>query len=249
MIRVFRVDASTTPATIVFDVPHPRTGQPYAIDFAASGLFSGVDLHGASTWQGACTAPNVLLFGGRETPRCSSPVATLLGSADIDVSHGSNTRTVRVDGETGRVWFPRMIRERSGRQRGFGHLETVLATFFVAVLLVPALDGLQLGLLGADVHAEGVEAHYHVVGHFETVLAEPFDDLLAAATAAGGPATPTLYSDPAGTPRQRLVFLAPADIDNADGDDDLLTGAETDALWVRIELAESPLAFDTVTVR
>ena len=133
------------------------------------------------------------------------------------------------------------------RSAGFSYAEVLLATMLIAIALVPALDGLSVGLKGGEVQQAAVEEHYHVFGRLEEVLAEPFGSLDAAALAAGDETTPSSYSDPPATPRRRLVFLARYDGDDADGDADPFTGGDPGLLWVRVELENSARFIQSLT--
>lgn len=135
------------------------------------------------------------------------------------------------------------------RQAGLSYVEVLVATVLVAVSIAPALTALNTGLSASATHESHVADHYHLTAKIEEVLAQPFGDLDAAASAAGDPSVPTSYSDPAGADRRRLVFLSRYDGDNADGDDDPFTGADEGLLWLRVEIEETAHAFETLTGR
>ena len=132
---------------------------------------------------------------------------------------------------------------------GFSYIEVLAATVLLAIALVPALEALQVGMHGADVHREATEEHYHVAGKMEEVLAEPFDQLVAAAAAAGAPTVPTSYSEAPATFRRRLVYLSKYDGDDADADNDPFTGVDDDLVWVRVEIENTAQALETLSVR
>lgn len=153
----------------------------------------------------------------------------------------------------------RGIARRAGRgarlrlprfQAGLSYVEVLVATLLIMVALAPALEALAPGVAGAGIHASRAEDHYAVAGRLEQLLGETYTDLDAAALAAGSAATPTSYSEsvvlPGGRRVTRNVFLARYDSDNADGDDDPFTGAESDLLWVRVVIAESGVALETL---
>ena len=116
----------------------------------------------------------------------------------------------------------------------------------LAVLLVPAIGALHTGLSGSGIHADIGRDHYRLVSRLETVLAESFTDLEAAAA---GPATPSSYSDPAGPPDRLLVYIAAFDADNADVDNDPFTGTDSDVLWIRVVVEGSVMGLGTLTAR
>lgn len=124
-----------------------------------------------------------------------------------------------------------------------------MAVALLAVALVPALDALHPGLVAVAVHSNLAREHYHLTGKMETVLAEPFDALEDAATAAGSPAVATTYSDAPAAPERRLVFLSRYDGDDADADADPFTGTDADLIWVRVQLEGTSQVFETLRHR
>lgn len=134
------------------------------------------------------------------------------------------------------------------RQRGFSYVEVLVATTLIAVALVPMLDALRPGLQGAQIHAQHADVHFTLRGKLEQVLAESFDDLDAAALAAGAATTPTAYSDTAATVPHE-VFLWHWDVDDADNDNDRLTGGEADLLWVRVATTDGQTELQTLVTR
>ncbi|MBT8122841.1 MAG: hypothetical protein KJO10_09925 [Gammaproteobacteria bacterium] len=126
---------------------------------------------------------------------------------------------------------------------GIAYIEVLVAIVLIVVALVPAMEALRPGVVGAAIHENRLADHYQLAGRMETLLAEPFTDLAAAAAAAGNETTPTTYSDtvthPDGRQITRNVFLSRYDADNADADNDPFTGTEDDLLWIRVEIAGS----------
>lgn len=121
-----------------------------------------------------------------------------------------------------------------------------MAAALIAIALVPATEALRGGLDAADVaHGERVRAD-RLRDRLETTLAAPYGTLAAAAA---GPSTPSTLSDPAGSTDRILVYLAPYDGDDADGDGDAMTGGDDGLLWVRVTIDGTALAFETVTAR
>ncbi len=137
------------------------------------------------------------------------------------------------------------------KQAGFSYVEVLIATVLIAVSLVPALDALQAGLKGSEVQAEYIEGHFYLTGKMETVLAEPFSVLAAAATPEGNPVNPSTYSDSLTTPQGRTitrqVFLRPYDGDNADADNDPFTGTDPGLLWVQVAIDGTAYAIESLT--
>ncbi len=131
------------------------------------------------------------------------------------------------------------------KQAGFSYMEVLVATALIALTLVPMLDSLKPALQGSQIHRERAEIHAVLKGKLEAVLAEDFHDLDAEATAAGSPTTHTVYSD-AGASVPHEVFIWRWDADNADGDDDGLTGGEDDLLWVRVATTDGATDLQTL---
>ena len=134
------------------------------------------------------------------------------------------------------------------RQTGLSYIEVLVATLLIAVALVPMMEALGPGLQGSQIHRERAEVHYALAGKLEEVLAQPFDDLDAAATAAGDYKIATSYSDlGAGIPHE--VFIWRWDVDDADNDGDEFTGGEDDILWVRVATVDSLTDLQTLISR
>ncbi|MCP4407745.1 MAG: type II secretion system protein [Gammaproteobacteria bacterium] len=142
-----------------------------------------------------------------------------------------------------------VAQQRWTGHRGFSYIEVLVATVLIAIALVPAMEALQPGLQGSGLLKTHAESHLALVGKLEEVLAEPFDDLDAAATAAGVHTNSTSYSDAPGPPIQRNVFLWRYDVDNADADGDEFTGGEEDLLWVRVALVDDSQILETLISR
>jgi hypothetical protein len=146
------------------------------------------------------------------------------------------------------------------RQSGLTYIEVLIAAVLLAVVLVPAIEALHTGMLGAEVHATTASDHYGALSRMEEVLAEPHSLLVGVAGAAGDYTTPTSYSDPPGTALRRLVFIGLYDADNLDGDGNPFTVPDPNLdgdndpytgyvglLWLRVEVEGSVTAFETLT--
>ena len=133
-------------------------------------------------------------------------------------------------------------------QTGLSYVEVLVATLLIAVALVPMTEALQPGLQGAQIHQDRAGLHYALAGKLEEVLAQPFYDLDAAASAAGDYKIATSYSD-TGAAIPHEVFIWRWDVDNADADDDEFTGGEDDILWVRVAAVDEPIELQTLISR
>ena len=130
-------------------------------------------------------------------------------------------------------------------QSGLSYIEVMVATLLIAVALVPMMEALGPGIQAAALHRQQAEVHYVLAGKLETVLAEPFADLDAAATAAGAYTAATTYSDlVAVVPHQ--VFIWRYDADDADADSNVFTGGEEDLLWVQVQTQAGNHRFETL---
>jgi hypothetical protein len=112
----------------------------------------------------------------------------------------------------------------------------LVAMVLIAIALVPATDALQVAMLGSGQHETTAVQHYRAYGRLEELMTEGF------ATTA-----PSSYSDALGTPNRRLVFLSPYDADNADADNDrFTTGVDPGIVWLRVEIEDSPIGFESL---
>jgi prepilin-type N-terminal cleavage/methylation domain-containing protein len=133
-------------------------------------------------------------------------------------------------------------------QHGMTYVEVLVAMVLVALMLVPAMEALMPGIQGAALHKQRAEQHYVLQGKLEMVLAETFDSLDAAATAAGAHTNPTSYSDLASAVPHN-VYIWRYDVDDADGDNAVYTGGEDDLLWVNVSTPDFQKSLQTLVSR
>ncbi|MGB5353601.1 MAG: type II secretion system protein [Woeseia sp.] len=132
------------------------------------------------------------------------------------------------------------------RQTGLTLVEVLIAVSLLAVLMVPAMQALRNGFLGADIERQQTSDHHRLVARLEEVLAEPFGMLNAAAA---GPTTASSYSDPPATPAGVQVYIAAYDADNADADDDPFTGTDDGVLRINVRIAGGTQSLATLRSR
>ena len=145
-------------------------------------------------------------------------------------------------------------------QSGLTYIEVMIAAVLIVLALLPATDALYTGMRGSDVYESTSSQHFAALALMEDVLAEPFSTLTTAAGVAGNQSTPSSYSDLAGTPDRRLVFVARYDADNTDGDGDVFTVPDPNLdgdnnpytgyaglLWVRVEVEGSVTILESLT--
>lgn len=132
------------------------------------------------------------------------------------------------------------------RVGGFSYIEVLVAVAILTVALVPAMDALRSGVVGAGVHTSRTELHYRITGKLEELLAEPFGALDGEAQSINDPGVASdLYSDAAATPNRRLVFLSRYDGDDLDpSDGDPFTGVDEGLIWLRVEIENTHLALE-----
>lgn len=134
------------------------------------------------------------------------------------------------------------------RQSGISYIEVIVATLLITIALVPMMDALGPGFQGSQIHRDRAEVNFALAGKLEAVLAEPFDELDAAAAAAGDFKVATTYSD-VGARVPHEVFIWRWDVDDADADDDGFTGGEDDILWVRVATVDGLTELQTLISR
>lgn len=177
-----------------------------------------------------------------------------LQQASVQMMHRSNAGcAVRTTGNAGSTRHAAVVRGTGttlARMDGFSYVEVLIAVVLIVIALVPALDALIPGVAGSGIHETIAEDHYQLTGRLEQVLVEPYGQLNSAANAAGGPTTPTTYSDiytyANGRQINRDVFIARYDADNADADDDPFTGADDGLLWVRVAIAGTGMSIESL---
>ncbi len=150
-------------------------------------------------------------------------------------------------------------RQTPDKQHGFSYLEVLIATFILAIAIVPAMEAIQSGIQGATVHESLARKHYALIKCMEEVKVKSYLDLLNAAQTAGNATTASSSFDAAcKQTEQVLVFLALYDADadpftfvdpDNDGDANVFTGDTSNLLWLRVELENSALVLETLISR
>lgn len=131
---------------------------------------------------------------------------------------------------------------------GFSYTEVLVATFLIAIVLVPAIEALHSGIQGSTIHYNHAEQHYRLQEKMEEILARPFSELEQAADLAGASTViVNSYSDAAGSNDRRLVYIARYDGDNADADNDPFTDVDNGLLWLRVQIEGGADAIDTLS--
>jgi len=132
-------------------------------------------------------------------------------------------------------------------QAGISYTEAMVAAFLAAVLLLPALQGLQLGVMGSGVYIQKNQEYQYLQEKMEEVLHTSFAVL---ENAQAGQNMATTLSDVVqydnGTSVNRQVFITAYDVDNQDGDNNVFSGGDSGVLWIKVELEGGVVALETL---
>ncbi|MEM7219656.1 MAG: type II secretion system protein [Pseudomonadota bacterium] len=82
-------------------VAHPITKRDYRV--ALSDLDEAVQLSASASFQGTCLNITELLFDQQGRVRCAGQTDVLLNTASLQINLSPHSRTLTLDGETGRV--------------------------------------------------------------------------------------------------------------------------------------------------
>ena len=130
---------------------------------------------------------------------------------------------------------------------GYAYVEVPIAALLVALALTPAADALRTVALNAHLQRDIVRESYRAMGTMETVLAESWGSLRSEAASTGG-ITESSYSEPMGTEHRHIVMVSPYDVDNADADDNPLTGVDDGIVWVSVSVENLGVNFQSIVV-
>lgn len=102
-VRVFTPDTAATPWTATYDVLHPLTRSAYDVAIDSHPFARADQLTAAAAFGGACVRPELVYFDALGIPRCIEPETVRLERLDLVFELGGQTRTVTLEGVTGRV--------------------------------------------------------------------------------------------------------------------------------------------------
>ncbi len=102
-IRVFRVDASASPWTWIWDVYHPIDKSLHDYTFPAELTGSAPPVVQTPVYRGTCKRPGAVYFDKDGSPWCLEPETVLLESYRLDFVTNSANSAITLDGITGRV--------------------------------------------------------------------------------------------------------------------------------------------------
>jgi len=138
---------------------------------------------------------------------------------------------------------------RRNRSQGFTYVEVIVAIIVLSIALIPAIGAIRESIAVSREQGTLVTNSYSVFSKMEYVLVQPYETLAAAAVAAGNATSPASFSDPAGVPGRRIVYLASYDGDNDDSDNNPFTGGDPGLLWVKVQIEGEVLAMESLVSR
>jgi Tfp pilus assembly protein PilV len=130
--------------------------------------------------------------------------------------------------------------------RGFSYIEVLLSVVLLGVLLVPAMEALQTGIMGTQA-ATLTQRHLYLRDKMEGVLARPFYELYALTYQSGGNTTAinASLSDAVGATHRRNVVVYRYNPASA-----ALSGNDTGVLAVSVFYEDQPaMALNTLVGR
>lgn len=135
------------------------------------------------------------------------------------------------------------IKPTSRRQNGISYIEVLVASAIIAVSLVPAMEALNASMNSSRMSETVQRQNFLLLDKYEEVLSQSFDALdTEALSLANNTTASTTFSDAAGVPNRRLVYMQRYDGDNADNDDDPFTGGDAGLCWIRVEIDNSSVS-------
>ncbi len=123
-----------------------------------------------------------------------------------------------------------------------------MATVLIATSLTPMIQSIASSVAHQTQQSTVQQRFNKSQDRLASVLAEPYVALDSEALASGSATTATAYSDAAGTADRALVYLARYDLDNADADNNALTGGDAGLLWLRVAIEGSNQDLQTLVV-
>lgn len=148
-----------------------------------------------------------------------------------------------------------------GRERGFSFLEIIVAVMVLAICAVPMLDAIRNGVSASSIASAKARELRCIKNTMETVLAEPYQSLYAAAAGRDQPAVfpmPATFSAPADGSCDAPPRISIARYEFEDGGTEVwldgnpgATSAQLESplLYVTVAAANGGYAFTTLVAR
>ena len=102
-MRVFSLDTGTAPWTVIYDIYHPIHKQLWDIRLDEHPFAAADDVSTTKVFRGTCNKPSNIYFTAQGLARCADPETVPVERYDVTVTLGEHTRTVSLDGFTGKV--------------------------------------------------------------------------------------------------------------------------------------------------
>lgn len=102
-MRVYRLDTGSSPWTTVFDIYHPVSKKIYDIRFDQQPFAEADTVSANRDFRGSCNTPSNVYFDSGGTARCADPETVLVNSYQVVLTLGGHTRSVSLDGLSGKV--------------------------------------------------------------------------------------------------------------------------------------------------
>ncbi len=102
-MRVYNLDTSTSPWTLIYDVYHPVSKKIYDIKLDDHPLAQADTVTNNRVFRGSCDNFSNVYFDPNGVPFCANPETVLVEQFDITLTLGGHSRVVMLDGITGRV--------------------------------------------------------------------------------------------------------------------------------------------------
>lgn len=102
-IRVYSLDTGTAPWTVVYDVYHPVSKKIWDIRLDEHPFAAADTVTANRVWRGSCNTFSNVYFDGNGIARCADPETVPLERYDIVLTLGDQTRTISLNGYSGKV--------------------------------------------------------------------------------------------------------------------------------------------------
>jgi len=102
-VRVFNLDTTTSPWTVVYDLYHPIHKQLWDISLDDHPFAEADGVSTSKFFRGTCNTPSNIYFDAHGIARCADPETIPLERYDVTLTLENHTRTVSLDGYSGKV--------------------------------------------------------------------------------------------------------------------------------------------------
>ncbi len=102
-MRVYSLDTGTAPWTTIFDVYHPVSKKLWDIRLDDHPFAAADNVTANRVWRGTCSTFSNVYFDKHGIARCANPETVPLELYQVTLTLGSESRTVSLDGYSGKV--------------------------------------------------------------------------------------------------------------------------------------------------